>query len=305
MAILGLAFGAFGGFMSERTLAPGIGYAATLDLRDAPLVGGAPAFAGRDILIARALSMDPPERLAVAASAARRPKIILVFDDMGPDAAALDRVLALPGPLTLSFLPYAPQVAAAAARARAAGAAVMLHLPMEPSGAADPGPGALAGGMTAPEFLATLERNLASFEGYVGVNNHMGSKLTQDAAAMQTTLAVLKGRGLFFLDSLTTGKSVAADAGAAVGATVYARDVFVDAGAGAKAIAAQLALVERIAGETGFAVAIAHPRAETLDLLGPWLTSAPSRGFELATVAALANLRSDWSSAAARLALRE
>jgi hypothetical protein len=159
--------------------------------------------------------------------------------------------------------------------------------------------------MTAPEFLATLERNLASFEGYVGVNNHMGSKLTQDAAAMQTTLAVLKGRGLFFLDSLTTGKSVAADAGAAVGATVYARDVFVDAGAGAKAIAAQLALVERIAGETGFAVAIAHPRAETLDLLGPWLTSAPSRGFELATVAALANLRSDWSSAAARLALRE
>lgn len=294
--------------MAERVspAASAAGYAARLDLRDAPAIGGGTAFDGRDRIIAMALTIEPPERFAQFASPAEiRPKIILIFDDMGLDAAALDRVMRLPGPLTLSFLPYGRDLQASADAARAAGDAVMLHLPMEPAGAADPGPGALKAEMPASEFLATLDRDLDSFDGYVGVNNHMGSKLTQNEAAMKTTLSVLKSRGLFFLDSVTTGKSAAAPAGADVGATVYARDVFIDASESAKAIAEQIALAERIARETGFAIAIAHPRAETLDIVGPWLTSAPSRGFELATVRALPALKSDWNDPAPRIALRD
>lgn len=304
MSALGFLFGTAGGFLADRDAPASTSYSAALDLRDAPLIGGGPSFDGRDLLIARALSIAPPERFAPAAARSPRPKIILIFDDMGPDGTAFERVLRLPGPLTLSFLPYAPGVGAKAARTRAAGAAVMLHLPMEPSGSADPGPGALNSNMSAAEIRTALDRNLAGFTGYVGVNNHMGSKLTQDEAAMKTTLAVLKARGLFFLDSLTTERSLAARAGAAVGATVYARDVFIDAGAGSKTIAGQLALVERIARETGFAIAIAHPRAETLEIVGPWLTSAPSRGFELATVEVLASLKSRWKESQPKIALR-
>lgn len=305
MSALGLVFGMAGGFLSDRNPS-GESYAALLDLRDAPLLGGGGLFEGRDLMIAEALTLDPPERFAPAPEPRLpRPKIILIFDDMGPDPAAFERVIRLPGPLTLSFLPYAPEVRLKAALAHAAGAAVMLHLPMEPAGAADPGPGALKSGMSAAEFLAALDRQLGRFDGYVGVNNHMGSKLTQDEAAMRRMLAALKARDLFFLDSLTTGRSAAARAGAAVGATVYARDVFIDAGAGATAIARQLALVERIARETGFAIAIAHPRPETLDMVGPWLTSAPSRGFELASVNDLATLKSDWRAPPARVAFRD
>jgi hypothetical protein len=142
--------------------------------------------------------------------------------------------------------------------------------------------------MTGADFIKTLQWNLTRFEGYVGVNNHMGSKLTTDAAAMKTVLAYLQKEGLFFLDSLTTSDSAARRAGVAIGARVFSRDVFLDPeGADRAAIKKQIALAERIALETGFAVAIGHPRRDTIEILGPWLASAPLRGFDLAPVSAL------------------
>jgi len=103
-------------------------------------------------------------------------------------------------------------------------------------------------------------------------------------------LAILNHRGLFFLDSLTTGDSVVRTAGAMGGAQVFARDVFLDAEGGKESVIKQLALVEEIAIKTGYAVAIAHPRKDTLEVIGPWLTSAPARGFELAPVTALVEM---------------
>ena len=220
-----------------------------------------------------------------------KPQIYIVFDDMGIDKVAFDRVMNLPGPVTLSFLPYAEGVDRLAARARARGDEIMLHLPMEPIGDADPGPNSLRTGSTGAEFLRALNWNLEQIDGVVGVNNHMGSRFTADEAAMKTTLANLKARDLFFLDSLTTSDSVARAAGAQVGANVIVRDVFIDADPGKTAIVSQLALVEEIARETGYAVAIAHPRDDTIDVIGPWLTSALARGFELAPVSTLVRMK--------------
>jgi hypothetical protein len=148
--------------------------------------------------------------------------------------------------------------------------------------------------MTGSAFLAALNWNLSRFDGYVAVNNHMGSRLTQDMSAMKTVLSLLDEKELFFVDSLTTSRSVASAAGRAVGADVYARDVFLDASKSEASVMAQLALIERIARETGFAVAICHPRKDTLAAVGPWLTSAPARGFQIETVAALPELAKNW-----------
>ncbi|OFW99837.1 MAG: hypothetical protein A3E78_07285 [Alphaproteobacteria bacterium RIFCSPHIGHO2_12_FULL_63_12] len=158
---------------------------------------------------------------------------------------------------------------------------------MEPSGSADPGPMSLESDMKSEALFSALSRNLGAFDGYVGVNNHMGSKFTRDEQAMKRVLAFLDRRGLFFIDSLTTGSSAAAKAGAAVGADVYVRDVFLDSEPGAARIQRQLDLAERIAQKTGYAIVICHPRRETLDVIGPWLTTAPARGFDLATVSSL------------------
>ncbi|MFN0024148.1 MAG: divergent polysaccharide deacetylase family protein [Parvularculaceae bacterium] len=271
--------------------------AAALDLRDAPIVAPNAAGkdgAGRSAAIERLLSAGAPERFDGDLVPSRRapPRIVVVFDDVGIDRRGFDTLMALPGPLTLSFLPYANEVQAMADAARARGHAILLHLPMEPSGGADPGPGALTASMSNSELFAALGANLAQFDGYSGVNNHMGSKLTRDEQAMKRILAFLDSRALFFLDSLTTGKSVASAAGNAVGAEVLVRDLFLDAEPGRQAVRRQLALAEKIAAETGYVIAIAHPRADTLAEIGPWLTSAPARGFRLETITGLRGARS-------------
>jgi len=300
IAFAGVLAGAFSAYVSEQGAAAHAARveASTLALREASFrtaAGKARAEIVKKVIASapgrHALERLPaPALIAPFAKLGAKPKIIIIFDDMGIDPRAVDQVLQLPGPVTFSFLPYAKNVDKQAARAAARGDALMLHLPMEPESEADPGPHALRTGMTGVAFLRALDWNLSRFDGYVGVNNHMGSRLTADEELMQTTLAILKQRGLFFLDSLTTGDSVARAAGARVGAQVFARDVFLDADGGKESIIKQLALVEEIAIKTGYAVAIAHPRKETLEVIGPWLTSAPARGFELAPVTALVEM---------------
>jgi len=121
---------------------------------------------------------------------------------------------------------------------------------------------------------------------------------------MKTVLAYLQGRGQFFIDSVTTGGSVVRAAAARVGTTTYSRDVFLDAAFGDKsAIRKQIKLAEQIAIETGYVVAIAHPHPETLDVVGAWLTTAEARGFDLASVLMLEEIRTKENKrAVARLA---
>jgi len=297
MALSGVVIGASGAYLAGRGAGADAsrGPARTAILREGPASPAAEVFAARARLVEQLISGGAPERFDPPPVATGRPKIIVVFDDMGIDRAAFERVMSLPGPLTLSFLPYPEGVQPMVDRALAAGHEIMLHLPMEPSGSADPGPRSLRVGMPGAELLRELRWNLDRFRGYVGVNNHMGSRFTRDEAAMKTVLSVLDAEGLFFLDSVTTGSTAAARAGAAIGATVFSRDVFLDPEAGRDTVMRQLALVERIAAETGFAVAICHPRADTLDAIGPWLTSAPSRGFELATASTLVEIGDAWS----------
>ena len=84
----------------------------------------------------------------------------------------------------------------------------MLHLPMEPSGRNDPGPGALLLSLSDSELRQRVTAALDSFDGYVGANNHMGSRFTAFRPGMETALRQFKARGLLFLDSRTTAQSV-------------------------------------------------------------------------------------------------
>lgn len=288
-AVVGTAAGIVGAAVTGRMGDARASYAVELDLRDAPLAGST---GSRAEMIASIAVGETPERLTVPTVGAQlqgnsAPRLIIIFDDMGLDRAAFDRIMSMPGPVTLSFLPYARDVQIQADRARERGDDILLHLPMEPSGGADPGPNSLSLGMSAQELFDALSWNLGRFEGYVGVNNHMGSKFTRDEQMMKRVLSYLDQRGAFFIDSLTTGSSAASRAGAAVGADVFVRDVFLDSEPGAANIRRQLHLAERIAVKTGYAIVICHPRSETLDVIGAWLTSAPARGFRLDTVSSL------------------
>jgi polysaccharide deacetylase 2 family uncharacterized protein YibQ len=215
-------------------------------------------------------------------------KVVVLIDDVGPDRLGAARALALPPPLTLSILPYAERAAADAAAARARGHEVMLHLPMEPVDAHEnPGPQALLVSLSRDEMRRRIAWNLDRFDGYVAVNNHMGSRATADAALMQSVMAALSERGLAWVDSRTSPRTVGALAAHAAGLPALSRDVFLDNDQSRDAVDAQLALLARLAQQRGHAIGIGHPHAVTLAALGDWLPTLAARRVALVPVSAL------------------
>ena len=216
-----------------------------------------------------------------------RPVIAVVIDDMGLDRKRSARAAALPGPLTLSWLPYARDLAAQTRAARANGHELMLHMPMEPSVQADPGPDALLVTLDRGEILRRFRTALDSFDGYVGVNNHMGSRFTADRAALAPVLAELHRRGLLWLDSRTTPNSAGLGIAQELKMPFAGRDVFLDNFPVAGAIRVQLGKLEQVAKHQGFAIAIGHPHDATIEALASWLPDVQKRGFVLVPVSAV------------------
>lgn len=216
-------------------------------------------------------------------------KIAIVIDDVGLDVAGSRRAVALPAAITLSYIPYANHLPEQTRLAHNAGHELLLHMPMQPMGSADPGPGALSVELPPDELRQRLDTALASFTGYDGMNNHMGSKFTADRAAMDLVMADLLPRHIFFLDSRTSAQSVGYAVAREHGIPAISRDVFLDDDMSAKAVRAQLEATERVARHKGFAVAIGHPHAVTLQALEEWIPDAEKRGFVLVPINSLVN----------------
>ncbi len=223
------------------------------------------------------------------ADVAGRPMIALVIDDLGVNWRTTPQAIDLQGPLTLSFMTYAKDLEALTRRARAQGHELMLHVPMEPRDPTwDPGPNALASDLPQAELARRLEWAFNRFDGYVGINNHMGSKFTGSLLGMAQVLAELKSRGLLFLDSVTSGSSVATGLVRRMGVAHAARDIFIDNEPdSARSIRRQLAKLEQIARRRGWAVGIGHPHDVTLEVLAEWLPDIERRGFVLVPISAI------------------
>ncbi len=222
-----------------------------------------------------------------------RPVIALVIDDMGIDQKRSRRAIDLPPPLTLAFIPYGYNLRQLTAIARAAGHELLVHMPMEPTDLeADPGPNALLTTLPPEELLRRLRWGLARFDGYVGLSNHMGSRYSAWPAGMRLVLKELRERGLLFLDSLTIGETVGVELARKMGLPYAARDVFLDNDATPEAVRRQLALLEKIARQSGSAIGIGHPHDATIDVLERWLLEVRQRGFVLVPVSALVRLPS-------------
>jgi len=226
---------------------------------------------------------------ATAPQTAGRPMIAIIIDDMGPDQKNARRAMTMAAPVTLSFLPYADNLTPLVARARANGHEVLLHLPMEPDNSRfhRPGPNSLKTGLSKAELDRRLAWNLGRFKGYVGINNHMGSRFTADAQALRPVIDELRRRGLLFLDSRTTTQSAGRRLALQAGVPYGARDIFLDNERSAKRVAGQLRLVEKIARRNGAVIAIGHPHDETLSALEQWIGDLKQRGFVLAPVSAV------------------
>ena len=224
-----------------------------------------------------------------------------MIDDLGRDLEAVETLVSIGAreagsmaaggaravQLSYAVLPFESRTAEVVEALRRHGAEVLVHLPMDPEGQSDPGPGALTAGMSKRELAEVTEAALVAVPGAVGVNNHMGSRVTADRTAMGAILAVLRRHGLYFLDSRTSAESVGFDLAREVGVPAAMRDFFLDDEPGRDAIAAQFARLLERAREQGAAIAIAHPRPATLLVLAEEIPRAAAAGFEFVPVSYL------------------
>ena len=217
-----------------------------------------------------------------------RPQVAIVLDDMGLSQFRSDRAISLPRPITLAILPYGNNLDGLVARARTAGHEILLHLPMEPkSEDADPGPNALLTGLPLAELDRRIATNLLRLDGYVGINNHMGSRFTASEREMRRVMRAMRARGLLFLDSLTTGRSTGFRLAREYGIPTMVRDIFLDNDRDPAKIRRQLALTVATARTHGHAIAIGHPYPETLDALEGWLPGLGALGLVQVPISAL------------------
>jgi polysaccharide deacetylase 2 family uncharacterized protein YibQ len=225
-----------------------------------------------------------------------RPRIAVVVVDLGlSNAATAAAVQNLPGAVTLSFSPYAESLESWINLARAAGHEVLLGLPMEPANfpVRDPGPRTLLTSLSPRQNLERMDWVLGRVSGYVGVTNNMGSRFTASADALRPVLTSLRDRGLVFLDARTSPRSVAAGLATSLGLPRAINDRLIDQEAARASIDANLADIERVARETGNAVALGQPFPVTFERLNNWLPTLEGKGFALAPVTALLNRQPD------------
>jgi len=196
------------------------------------------------------------------------PLVAIIIDDMGYDYSIDEKFLHLPAPLSFAFLPYGPNTKRLAKRAHSMKKDVLVHVPMEPENKSiNPGPGVLTLNMTIDSLIETLEQDIQAVPGAIGVNNHMGSRFTANRKAMKYVLAILKHKGLFFVDSRTTKKTVAFELAKQMGVPCGERTVFLDHSNDRRLIEYQIKRLVSIAQKDGFAIGIAHPYVNTYEVL--------------------------------------
>lgn len=201
-----------------------------------------------------------------------RPKLAIVIDDIGEDMKVLTGLVNLDFPVTLAVWPYATHTRRSVDLIQAKKRDLIIHFPMEPKGYPryNPGKDALFVAMTADQIRQQIARSVTQIPEAIGVNNHMGSKFTSSSSGMNVALGSFKNLGLFFLDSLTTSKSVARKSASKTGIPFYERDIFIDNVKDVSAIIHQLNKAENVTFKQGYAIAIGHPYPETLAALRRW-----------------------------------
>jgi polysaccharide deacetylase 2 family uncharacterized protein YibQ len=224
----------------------------------------------------------------------RRPRIAIIINGLGLSGAATEAAIQrLPGPVTLAFAPYAKGLPQWIALARAAGHEVLLDLPMEPVNfpTNDPGPHTLLTSLTAKQNKVRLHWLLGRVTGYVGVVNRMGSRFTTSEPHVRPIMKELEQRGLLFVDSRSSLRSIAARMAREVGLPRAINNRFIDAEASRTAIDSRLQEIERIAKTAGHAVGIGSPFPITIDRLVRWVPTLEGKGLALAPVSALVNIQ--------------
>lgn len=218
-------------------------------------------------------------------------RLTIIIDDIGYHLVNGLRSTQLPAPVTLAIIPYTPHSVSLADAAHLEGKELMLHLPMSSTNGRAMEAGTLTSLMAKSEFKQNLNNSIKAVPYIQGVNNHMGSKLTEQAEPMQWVMEELEGKPLYFIDSRTSANSQAYEIAKQHAIPTLKRDIFLDNQREPQAILEQLNKAVLNAKRNGYAIAIGHPYPETLKVLEQQLPKLQQQGIQIVPASALLNGR--------------
>lgn len=220
-------------------------------------------------------------------------KLAIIIDDIGNNKHLDIRVAELPGAVTLAILPHTPFSKTIAELAYSKQKNIMLHAPMESLQGRRLGDGALTKDLSEQDFVNILQDDIDSIPHVSGLNNHMGSALTQDEQAMRLVMQAIVKNKLFFVDSRTTPESIAGDLAKEYNIDHVSRNVFLDNETNYEYIDQAFQHALKISRKTGFALVIGHPYPETIAYLESALPELENQGIALISVSDFLLARSE------------
>jgi len=224
---------------------------------------------------------------ATISSPVNQPKLAIIIDDLGNNLKSGLNALTLPGNITYAVLPHRRHSQTLAKRAARLGKEIILHAPMSTLDGRFIGAGALSDELNEKQFKDRLRHAIQSTPHITGMNNHMGSSLTQNAQAMRWVMDVLREEHLFFIDSRTTAETVAFTIAQQSGVSSATRDVFLDHQVSTEHIHNQFKRTIAVAKKYGSAIAIGHPHEETLSYLNRILPELKAMNITLVSAGSL------------------
>lgn len=215
------------------------------------------------------------------------PKISIIIDDLGNNQYWDYKVAELPGPVVCSILPYTFYSLYVDRLCHSVNKEIILHTPMQALSPHSLGPGGLSVNLSQAQFETILNNDIHQIPYLSGINNHMGSLLTEKPAQMTWVMEVIKPKGLFYIDSRTSGGSIAENVAKDDGVRTAGRDIFLDDIRTTAAVRQQFELLLADARNHGSAIAIGHPYPATITFLQQELPQLQAQGYELVPVSDL------------------
>ncbi|OAB43711.1 hypothetical protein PBAT_17655 [Paenibacillus antarcticus] len=224
---------------------------------------------GLSIICSMNIGYASASKVDADSSSEGKPKVAIIIDDFGNGQKGTEEMFQMPVKITAAIMPFLPTSHRDAEIAHKRGYDVIVHMPMEPkTGKASwLGPGAITTDLSDSEVRKKVEAAIDDIPYAIGMNNHMGSKITGDERIMGIVLAVCKERGLFFVDSKTNYRSVVGLVATQKGLPPVNNHIFLDDTHTTSHITKQLREVEMWANQNRYCVTIGHVGKTTADTL--------------------------------------
>ncbi|HPD18167.1 MAG TPA: divergent polysaccharide deacetylase family protein [Candidatus Goldiibacteriota bacterium] len=216
-----------------------------------------------------------------------KPKIAIILDDWGYNDENLRYLEEIKYPFAVSVFPdhaYSKKTVSVANKNKKL---VMLHLPMEPERKLPPEKNAIKINMSEGEIKYVLNKFFSELPFVAGVNNHQGSLATMDKRLMNIVMKTLKEKNVFFIDSLTSNKSVGFETAKEANVLTNKRDVFIDNKKEIEYNEGQIKLLKKIAKKKGYVIGIGHDDPVTLQTLQKNMPILEAEGYEFVYVSEL------------------